>query len=94
MSGIPSRIRASHAELLDLGPAGSVEAPQLAPQRPSIVDESHLLTLGDVAEYLRVSPRTVRRLMRRGLPCIRFGRSVRFEPKAVSRWLEARQEGG
>lgn len=53
-----------------------------------------LLTLPEVAEVLRVSPKTVRRLLKRGLPCYRFGRSVRFEPTAVSRWLEARQEGG
>ena len=51
-----------------------------------------LLTLPEVAEVLRVSPKTVQRLLKRGLPCIRFGRSVRFEPKAVSRWLDARKE--
>lgn len=51
-----------------------------------------LLTLAEVAEVLRVSPKTVQRLLKRGLPCIRFGRSVRFEPKAVSRWLDARKE--
>ncbi len=61
---------------------------------PVLAEQPRLLTLRDVANLLRVSPKTVRRLMRRGLPCIRVGRSVRFAPRAVSRWLEARQEGG
>ena len=40
------------------------------------------------AELLGVSVRTVRRLR---LPRIRFGRSVRYSEKAVSKWLEARE---
>ncbi len=93
MSGTPSRIRASHAKLLDFGVAGSAEGPQLTPQGPSIVDESHLLTLGDVAEYLRVSPRTVRRLVsRHRLPCVRLGRVLRFSPADLLRFVEARKE--
>lgn len=52
-----------------------------------------LLTLQQVAEYLSISPKTVRRLMVRGFPCIRFGRSVRFDRLAVARWLDARKEG-
>ena len=52
-----------------------------------------LLTLQQVAEYLNVSTRTVRRLAARGFPCVRVGRSVRFEAQAVVRWLSARREG-
>lgn len=52
-----------------------------------------LLTLSEVAEILRVSPKTVRRLLGSGFPCVRVGRSVRFEPQAVVRWLTARREG-
>ena len=52
-----------------------------------------LLTLPEVAEFLSVSPRTVRRLLGRGFPCVRIGRSVRFEAQAVVRWLSARREG-
>lgn len=52
-----------------------------------------LLTLPEVAEVLQVSPKTMRRLLDRGFPCVRIGRSVRFEPQAVVRWLVARREG-
>ena len=48
-----------------------------------------LLTISEVAEILSVSPKTVRRLR---LPCVRFGRSVRYSRQALSKWLEARQE--
>ena len=62
---------------------------------PSVEGRARLLTLLEVADFLAVSPRTVRRLItRRSIPCFRIGRSVRFSPQAVSRWLEARQEGG
>ena len=52
-----------------------------------------LLTIEQVAAYLNVSPKTVRRLAARGFPCVRVGRSVRFEAQAVVRWLSARREG-
>lgn len=51
-----------------------------------------LLTIEQVAEFLGVSPKTVRRLMRRGLPSVRFGRLVRFEQRDLLRWVEARKE--
>jgi excisionase family DNA binding protein len=49
-----------------------------------------LLTLEQVATLLAVSPKTVRRLVARGFPHIRFGRVLRFAPADVQRWLEAR----
>jgi excisionase family DNA binding protein len=52
-----------------------------------------LLTTDQVAAYLNASPQTVRRLMRRGLPSVRFGRLVRFREQDVVRWVEARREG-
>jgi excisionase family DNA binding protein len=52
-----------------------------------------LMTLGEVAKHLAVSERTVKRLIARGFPCVRVGRSLRFEPQAVARWLSARREG-
>jgi excisionase family DNA binding protein len=53
---------------------------------------AQLLTIEQVAEFLGVSPKTVRRLMRRGLPSVRFGRLVRFEQRDLLRWVEARKE--
>lgn len=53
----------------------------------------NLLTLRQLAEYFNVSPKTVRRLMLRGLPSVRLGRLVRFNQQDVARWVEARKEG-
>jgi excisionase family DNA binding protein len=53
---------------------------------------SQLLTVEQVAARLGVSPKTVRRLMRRGLPSVRLGRLVRFEQRDLLRWVEARKE--
>lgn len=47
-----------------------------------------LLTVEQVAESLSVSVKTVRRLR---IPCVRFGRLVRFRPSDVERFLAARR---
>lgn len=53
-----------------------------------------LWTLREVAEYLRVSEKTVRRRVAQGtLPCVRIGRGLRFQPSELLRWLDARKEG-
>jgi excisionase family DNA binding protein len=52
----------------------------------------HLLTIAEVAEYLKVSPKTVRRFMGRGLPHYRLGRVLRFKERDVFQWVEARKE--
>lgn len=53
----------------------------------------HLLTLLDVAEFLGVSPRTIRRLVtRQRITCVRIGRALRFDPADVSRFVAARKE--
>jgi len=53
---------------------------------------ARLLTLAEVADFLSVSPKTVRRLIARGLPCVRLGRVVRFRPADLLRFVEARKE--
>lgn len=55
-------------------------------------DVPRLLTLPEVAEYLGVSAKTVRRLLGRGLPCVRLGRVVRFRQADLLRFVEARKE--
>lgn len=51
-----------------------------------------LLTIQQVADYLNVSPRTVRRLVAaRRLPVVRFGRMVRFREQDLARKIEARR---
>ncbi len=50
-----------------------------------------LMTLAEVARALQVSEKTVRRLLGRGFPHVRFGRVLRFDPADVQRWVEARR---
>ena len=53
-----------------------------------------LLDVPGLAEVLGISDKTVRRMVGAGrIPCVRFGRQIRFSPGDVSRWLEARKEG-
>lgn len=48
-----------------------------------------LMTMAEVARFLAVSERTVRRLVARGrLPCVRVGSQVRFSPAILARWAE------
>jgi len=58
------------------------------------LEGGRLLTLREVAEYLAVSERTVRRLVAAGeLPCLRVGSQIRFVPATLLRWISA-QKGG
>lgn len=47
------------------------------------------LTTEDVLGYLRVTPRTIYRLIRSGaLPAVRIGGQWRFRRSDIDRWLE------
>lgn len=46
-----------------------------------------LVTAKELAEMFSVSERTVRRMESEGAPMVRIGRSTRFDPDAVYRWL-------
>jgi excisionase family DNA binding protein len=57
-------------------------------------DGPQLLTLEEVANFLRLHPRTLRRLVAGGrIPCMRIGRAIRFVQGDVFAWLQARKEG-
>ncbi len=48
---------------------------------------SSLLTLENVAEYLRVHPSTIYRLLKKKqLPAFKVGRDWRFNPESIDRW--------
>ncbi len=47
----------------------------------------HLWTARDVARYARCSLRQVGYLREEGLPFVRIGRLVRFDPPQVTAWL-------
>ena len=76
----------------------SLEGP-LAGGIPTVPQElpafrEQLLTLREVAGYLRVHERTVRRwVAQEGLPCIHLGARLRFSARNVLRWVSAREEG-
>jgi excisionase family DNA binding protein len=52
-----------------------------------------LLSIRDVMRILGVSRRTIYNLMsREGLPVLRVGRSVRFNPCLFRRWMSEREQ--
>jgi excisionase family DNA binding protein len=57
------------------------------------MDNKGLLTVKEVASYLRVSPCTVYRLVEMDeIPCIRLqGRYIRFKQQDIDAWVEARK---
>ncbi|MBN1944244.1 MAG: helix-turn-helix transcriptional regulator [Bradymonadales bacterium] len=52
-----------------------------------------LLTTGDVANLLRIHPKQVYRLLKRGLPAVRMGGQWRFHQRDVLAWLSGEQPG-
>ncbi len=60
-------------------------------ERPSVGD--HVLTVQEVADYLKVTTKTVYELVRQGeLPSFRIGRAVRCRQSAVEAFIERRLE--
>jgi hypothetical protein len=48
-----------------------------------------LWTIDDVIPFLQVSRRRVFQLIdEEGLPCIRWDRTLRFDPREIDRWLK------
>ena len=53
-----------------------------------------LLKPGDAAEALSISPRKLWSMTNAGeIPCVRFGKSVRYDPADLREWIDA-QKGG
>jgi excisionase family DNA binding protein len=53
------------------------------------MNSKSLLTTDEVLGYLRVTPRTVYRLIRAGeLPAVRIGRQWRFRRADIDNWLD------
>ena len=56
--------------------------------REKKTDESTILTVHEVAEYLRVSDAKVYRLIKDGcLPVLRIGRAWRFRKDLLDQWI-------
>lgn len=53
-----------------------------------------LLKPSDAAEALSISPRKLWAMTNAGeIPCVRFGKSVRYDPTDLREWIDA-QKGG
>ncbi len=49
-----------------------------------------VMTVSEVAEYLRVNPQTVYRKAKAGaLPAVRIGRAIRFRRSELEEWLRS-----
>ena len=57
-------------------------------------EEERLWNLRDVARYLGCTPRHVQNLVSCGLPHIRLGRLVRFDPEEVAAYLNEHRRLG
>ena len=55
-------------------------------------NESKLMTVSEVAEYLRISRASVYRLVRsRQVPVSTVGRQLRFRRGSIDRWLQGKE---
>jgi len=53
-----------------------------------------LLTIAEVATFLRVNPKTIRRwVTARRIPCLRIGTRIRFDRGEIVSWVRQRREG-
>ncbi len=52
-----------------------------------------LWTVRDVAEFLKIHPKTIYEWVARGeIPFLRIGNRLRFSPTELTRWVSARKE--
>jgi excisionase family DNA binding protein len=57
-------------------------------------DSPPILTLIEVAEYLRIPRTSLYKLAKQGrIPCQKVGKQWRFRKEALDRWLEKREAG-
>ena len=58
--------------------------------RRTMTAVNEIMTVNEVAKYLRIPRSTVYKLAQRGnIPCQKVGRHWRFRKEALDRWLEA-----
>jgi excisionase family DNA binding protein len=65
--------------------------PQNARDVPA--SSSSIMTLVEVAEFLRVNPSTLYRLLKKSrIPCFRVGSDYRFNRASVEEWIRSKEE--
>ena len=56
---------------------------------------AEFLTLQEVADYLRVTTKTIYRLLGKGkIPAIKVGRQWRFDKSAIDKWIKRKGGSG
>ena len=72
----------------EVKPSPTAEQAPAAAQTVYVPGEPLLLTEREAAKALAVSPRKLWDLRTRGaIPCVRFGRSVRYDPADLQAWI-------
>jgi excisionase family DNA binding protein len=57
------------------------------------MDSARVMTLNELADFLRVHPSTIYRLLKRGgLPAFKVGSDWRFNSESIDRWLIEREQ--
>ena len=57
--------------------------------------QDEIMTVSEVAEYLRLNPQTVYRKAKAGeLPVVRIGRAIRFRRSELESWLKGLSRTG
>lgn len=67
------------------------------PPKPQVIQKPKLLTEKEAADYLGIAPATLcvwRCTRRYPLPFLKVGRSVRYRPEDVERFIESRTVTG
>ena len=62
---------------------------------PTSNDEGEILTLKQVADFLKVTERTIYRLAAaKKIPAFRVGGTWRFTKAEINQWIQRQSEGG
>jgi len=60
-----------------------------------VINPVYLLSPRDTAKALSISSRTLWQLTNCGeIPCVRIGRSVRYRPESLAKYLAEQEKGG
>lgn len=69
--------------------------PRLAITMPTSTSEGEILTLKQVADFLKVTERTIYRLAAaKQIPAFKVGGTWRFSRAEINQWIQRQQEGG
>jgi excisionase family DNA binding protein len=72
-----------------------IALPRLAITMPTSTSEGEILTLKQVAEFLKVTERTIYRLAAaKKIPAFKVGGTWRFSKAEITEWIQQQSKGG